>query len=317
MKMDQHKDTSKTSSMPLTRLGLMSMVLSFTSQASAFQSARNMHVAMPAEPGIFGTDSTHRNGAGQHRRKATSVLTRLQYRDGSDESDSTSRFGWFNTIFSNSHQDEANEQDSVDEYLEFLDKRYRRLHTEEQEEPAKPFSAINWLKQGSPTRNDMIATQQQEEDALYVLGVAGLASQKLLHRHHLQVEGSGNTAVADPPASHGSKMDFVDADIVPSGPVQVLIKRVLVPLIRVLYISQRRKEIFVSNQLQRVRSVSTSALRSMGKTFAQGPINVIRTLLDLGGGKRTVTVTLTTLATVFLVLQPILQAAMTEGTVGP
>merc|ERR1712130_270789 len=40
-------------------------------------------------------------------------------------------------------------------------------------------------KGGNNNSNDLPTTREQQEDALYVLGVAGLASQKLLQKHHL------------------------------------------------------------------------------------------------------------------------------------
>merc|ERR1711957_460682 len=80
-------------------------------------------------------------------------------------------------------------------YLEFLDRRYKRPHSDEKEERAKAkqqdskrksFSAMDWLTNGGKDNADIVtSTREQQEDALYVLGVAGLASTKLLQKHHL------------------------------------------------------------------------------------------------------------------------------------
>merc|ERR1712226_1267423 len=49
---------------------------------------------------------------------------------------------------------------------------------------------MNWLKQGhekydKPDKSDALLAEKQREDALNVLGLAGLASQKLLLKHKL------------------------------------------------------------------------------------------------------------------------------------
>jgi len=214
-----------------------------------------------------------------------------------------------NTIFPSSQRDEDDEQQSVDEYLEFLDRRYRRLHSSESEEGSKPFSALNWLRQSSLSRNEVIISEQQKEDALYVLGVAGLASEKLLHKHHLSVEGDKmSTSMTE---------GVVDADVVPSGPGDFLIKKLVVPLIRIIYIIQRRKEMFVGVQLMRFKKFSSSALQRVGKTFAHGPISTVKALLEVGGGKKSFAATFAALCTVLLLLRPVVQAIVTEGTVAP
>jgi hypothetical protein len=67
----------------------------------------------------------------------------------------------------------------VDEYLEFLDKRYHRVHSDETPQPKKTVSAWNWIRQEGDTEHD----ETSESNALYALGVAGLASERLLQKH--------------------------------------------------------------------------------------------------------------------------------------
>eukprot|EP00568_Trieres_chinensis_P008026 CAMPEP_0183308722 /NCGR_PEP_ID=MMETSP0160_2-20130417/22424_1 /TAXON_ID=2839 ORGANISM="Odontella Sinensis, Strain Grunow 1884" /NCGR_SAMPLE_ID=MMETSP0160_2 /ASSEMBLY_ACC=CAM_ASM_000250 /LENGTH=311 /DNA_ID=CAMNT_0025472605 /DNA_START=66 /DNA_END=998 /DNA_ORIENTATION=- len=78
------------------------------------------------------------------------------------------------------------EQYVLDDYLEFVDRRYHRLNDEEEESsPPGINTAWNWLmsqKPDSPQKQ-----QRKEEDALYVLGLAGLASEELLQKHHLRL----------------------------------------------------------------------------------------------------------------------------------
>ncbi|KAL3913520.1 MAG: hypothetical protein SGILL_006454, partial [Bacillariaceae sp.] len=230
------------------------------------------------------------------------------------------------------------QQEQVDDYLEFLDKRYKRVHREEKrhlkneakrQEKAQPFSAMEWLMSSSVST----PTDAQNEDALYALGVAGLASERLLQKHHLPKQDSPTSASTD-----GNNNDVIevtayatteddedgalsDSTAVSVAPNHVFIKKVLVPMIRALYILQRRKDM----ALQRVRTAVTSvASKSFGRIvrpvalrLRKGPKGVVDALLDIGGGKRNVVMTLACAYTAVLVLRPMLQAAVTEASVGP
>merc|ERR1719464_1231154 len=136
--------------------------------------------------------------------------TRLQLSDFEENNLSIA----FNTTGRISGNNE--EQDSVDAYLEFLDKRYRRIHCcddyDEEDDSdkkktsiknmKKPFSAMDWLMDGknknessssnNNNNNNKQEQQRQTDDALYVLGLAGLASQKLLQKHHLSSTSSSS-----------------------------------------------------------------------------------------------------------------------------
>ena len=120
----------------------------------------------------------------------------------------------------NNHTDV--EHFKLDEYLEFIDKRYKRMHGSDygqkvssvslrrqaSEGSKKTFStktpsnakeedngistAWNWLVQGSSTTEedcecDAACQEQKRQDALEVLGLAGLASAELLRKHQLPV----------------------------------------------------------------------------------------------------------------------------------
>lgn len=74
---------------------------------------------------------------------------------------------------------EPKEQQSIDEYLEFLDKRYNRLHCDEKKDK-KGYTPWNWLFE-----NRTLHQSQSQEDALFVLGLAELASSRLLQKHHI------------------------------------------------------------------------------------------------------------------------------------
>jgi hypothetical protein len=83
--------------------------------------------------------------------------------------------------------DEDQNQKNVDDYLEFLDKRYQRLYHDEEtltlSKTTKQLPILSWLIDG-PHKNDFSDTQPIQDDALLLLGLSNLASSRLLHKHH-------------------------------------------------------------------------------------------------------------------------------------
>ena len=86
-------------------------------------------------------------------------------------------------------RDIPKEQRNIDDYLEFLDRRYNRLHSDET--PAemkvenKKAMSLAWNRLFDESQpNTRSLNQSVHEDALYVLGVAELASKRLLQKHH-------------------------------------------------------------------------------------------------------------------------------------
>ena len=96
-------------------------------------------------------------------------VTRWSYPDKEDSSDDN-QFG----------EKSQPPQAFVDDYLEFLDKRYHRLYDEEVK---TTFPTFKWLIQG--TKDTQEPTQRETENAFYAFGVAGLASKELLQKYHI------------------------------------------------------------------------------------------------------------------------------------
>jgi hypothetical protein len=316
--------------------------------------AFHSNVAMVGQPA--------RRAERQSRSRTTS---RLQY---SDNSDASSQPRWWRSLLSPpsgaaaasstataspaaAAVGEASQQETVDAYLEFLDRRYRRLHSDEEEARKRkqdeitpsasssnskpiPFSAMDWLMNGSSSSATMEEEQRKQEDALYVLGVAGLASQKLLQKHHLQT-----TSSSTPPAVGGGTTQkkssstpenvievHAEATVEEEGTSinaasQLIIKKVLVPLIRAVYIVQRRKELIVQRIQSKVGGVVSIAaqrvVHPVARRIRQGPKAVLVSLLEIGGGKRNIAFTLACAYATVVLLQPILQAAVSEASVRP
>lgn len=80
-------------------------------------------------------------------------------------------------------QSDNSQQFCVDEYLKSIDRRYRRLHQSECKDKRGERGVTNawtWLT----AYNYFLEKEKGEEDALYVLGLAKLASENLLQKHH-------------------------------------------------------------------------------------------------------------------------------------
>lgn len=253
------------------------------------------------------------------------LSTRLQYRDGNEDpfsARSLVSYRWWNSLFSSTKSSggpaavDTTEQDTVDDYLEFLDRRYRRLHDEDEKEEPKPFSALNWLLQGDDEK--IIASQQQQEDALYVLGVAGLASQKLLQKHPHIPSNNNRPAIQEASSPVIDALDALDASVEESTSLgHIMVRKFLVPFVKLLYFIERRKQMFVNVQMKRARGLIKSAARSSVRALVYGPKNVGNAILEIGGGKRNVVSTFAFATSVVLLAQPVLQAIITESSVNP
>jgi hypothetical protein len=332
------------SSSPLSTMGWVSLLLSMSANVSAFNAGAKQPLAMTLTPGAFvrelasSTDfygisdsATVGFAISSRSRPLHTISTRLQYSDGNEdnvtaESSPSSSNKWWGNAFSSADAEieEDNQQEVVDEYLEFLDRRYRRLrNTEPAEEKHKPFSALNWLKQGSPKSNDGVASkQQQQEDALYALGVAGLASQKLLQKHHVahqEEQGprptSAITIQQRPiPIRHESSTQ-VAANASSYSEPQVgstFANKVIRPVVRVLCSIEHRKQ-HIRAEVQKLRSVLSVMVKSIAKSLIQGlPISTMKAVLEGGGGKKSFSLTFTVASTLCLLLRSMLQAVVME-----
>ena len=313
----------------LTRVGWLTLMLAFATRATAFNS-RSQLAMLTSRKSV--RDNSRESYEGQtttpfpNSRRTESLSTRLQYKDGNDDSNSPKSiisYRWWSNLFSSSAKSESvgTEQDNVDEYLEFLDRRYRRLHSEDEKEEQKPFSALNWLLQGSSDEDELIASRQQQEDALYVLGVAGLASQKLLQKHpqiSLNNEDSSQASIEAMSSPVIDALDALDASVEESTSFrQMMVRKVLVPVVKLLYLVDRRKQMFVNVQAKRVRGLMKSVVRSTARTLVYGPMTAAKVFLKVGGGKRNVLSTFTFASTIVLLTRPVLQAMLNEKSVNP
>jgi hypothetical protein len=223
-----------------------------------------------------------------------------------------SRMWWSPFLFSSGVESSSggDKNRAVDDYLEFLEKRYHRIHDDDdrKQDSSPPstgtkFSALKWLKQGDDAgAADSPEAQQhlQQDAALYVLGVAGLASQQLLLKHHAR--GAGVAAprrlAASVAASIGqlSALDKAAAtDLEVVDVLSALLDR-LKPLARQVTI---RRKLLIRYQARQLNALAAL----FAKALALGPAKAATALWRMGGGRKNVAVTLTAMAafTVFVI----------------
>jgi hypothetical protein len=324
------------SSRPLSTMGWVSLLLSMPADVSAFNAGvKNPLATTSLTPGAFARElasSTDFYG----RRNSPTIGFAISIRSSrrlhsvsisvASEPRPSSTNKWWGNVFSSADAEiEEETQEVVDEYLEFLDRRYRRLrNTEPEEEKPKSFSALNWLIQGSANRSDVIASKQQEEDALYALGVAGLASQKMLQKHHVAHQEQGPTSATavqegPRPMIRDESLNQVAANSFSESYVgSTVANKVILPVVRAFYIIEHRKQLFIWARVQKLRTVLSLTIKSIAKSIIKGPIRTTKAFLEIGGGKKNIALTFSVVYTVFFLLRPMmLQAVVTDSSVGP
>lgn len=189
----------------------------------------------------------------------------------------------------------------------------RRLHDEEtkQIEQKPKFSAWNWLHQ----EDSVVSSQQQQSDALYVLGVAGLASEKLLQKHHLQMRNSAfksnGRTISSSTASENHVIDIAtEQSSLDDGKPQKS-KDLVLEMIRKSFIQVAlKRQKLLQFQKKRLPGLVRGAVVGVSRT----PLQLCRRAWYMGGGKRNVVFAASLLvAFTFLILQPLAKTAIRES----
>lgn len=196
---------------------------------------------------------------------------------------------------------EDEEAAKVDEYLAFLDRRYNMIHEDEVQPPQQQFSALKWLRQGS---HDAKSQKQQQEDALHILGLAGLASQRLLH----QVEGTKS----HPGDSYTSRAVTDVSATSTSSPLRLttflaLLVEKVEPFFQKVFV---QRHTWIQYQSTQVRT----ALAVLIKGLAVAPPKAARVIWKLGGGRKNIRWTVSVImALTICIIRPLLQQLLRQA----
>lgn len=213
----------------------------------------------------------------------------------------TKRNDWRQHLFPSSGLFPVTDQDKVDEYLEFLDKRYHRLY-DSNKSTKKQFAALNWLMGDADVTNTDSNDVDQYENALFVLGVAELASDRLLQNLQIRVQQEKEQAVNEASGVIDSLSTSVDVSIKTKIAAENLIQAGSTVLSR---ISASRAALIGFQERQLAR-----AFRFSFQTIAVGPVKAFSAIWNFGGGKKSITLTLSVLTAILVFLGPLLQAVV-------
>ena len=210
----------------------------------------------------------------------------------------------------------------VDEYLEFLDRRYNRLYSSDSNPSSvannhanniklpMPFSALGWLYQSStettiPTTTAAAASaiHSTNDDALYALGVAGLASQRLLQKRHMAPVAP--SVVAATPSRLSPTMAQAALQSSSSTATTRLATIVAVLAEHMEPIKEARQRLLRFEQQK-----ATAMVRAVFKAVPRALVRAWK----LGGGGKNVAVAATLLTAVSLVLlRPMISSVLSAG----
>ena len=159
------------------------------------------------------------------------------------------------------------------------------------------FNAWNWLGMGGDKNPQagLTPSSQQEENALYVLGVAGLASKKLLQKHHLVSSAQLRAEAQEHAADDCTVVECVAATD-HEEPKRPRPKVVQLARGAVQSLSTARRTLHECQNRQ---------LRAAAKVAVRAPASLGRRLFQLGGGQTTVGLTATfAVALLFVLVKP-------------
>lgn len=193
------------------------------------------------------------------------------------------------------------DQSEIDEYLEFLDRRYNRLRGESRERSIS--SSIVYPESVVSSPNDSV-TCNENEDALSALGVAGLASRRLRQKFEKMYHPTvvpGNSMVV-PTAT------LLMAGGVPSVRTLSIVWASTLSVANVFVLLQRR---LVKNQNNRLFTLVTFLSKDVNFDAARSA----RAVWRMGGGKNNLSWTLAVMSALFmLLLKPISLAMANKAT---
>ena len=192
----------------------------------------------------------------------------------------------------------------VDEYLEFLDKRYNRMRgNDAPQQNALPI--MKWLR----------AEDHHEEDhsnSLYALGVAGLASERLLQKQGVTLT---KCSIIKPTPDASSIIVEHTSEGTPAEGMSLLLNKIFAVFSAKLLSLHRQLSVrrdWVLRSLSRKTKVSAKAAL---KAFPRATSNLARAAVKASGGERNLRLAATfTCAFAIYIAQPLVKSAITART---
>lgn len=203
----------------------------------------------------------------------------------------------------------------VDEYLEFLDRRYNRLHNIETTQPKKHFPVLNWLFHEDETVEAAADTDENRSNALYALGVAGLASERLLQKQGVTLRKCSIVQPTIPSDAIDCELDNPNTKT-ETGRMPMLLINKIVAAFTAKWVSfhrqvTTRQRLLSRTVSQKSHNMAKSALASIPTSSA----TLIKAVWESGGGKHTIKFAAATLCFLLLhIAKPLAKGALSNGT---
>ena len=216
---------------------------------------------------------------------------------------------------SSSLEDDQDTSKKVDEYLEFLDKRYNRMHGNDGPQ-RKPFSVLKWLNH----EDHMEHSEETQSNALYALGVAGLASERLLQKHGVHLT---QCSVVQPSLSSTNEDDSIvvecesSPETTPLDNMSLLLNKIFATFAAKIVSLHRqitvRRHLMLKALSRKSRAIGKTALAFMPKASS----DFARALVKAGGGERNIKIAATAMcAFAIYIAQPLIKSAIATRTHG-
>jgi len=245
-------------------------------------------------------------------------LSRLNYRNNGNADDhsnertaiKSTNGRWVKPVVKATSKDYGYEEDTsrkVDEYLEFLDKRYNRMRGSDVPQPKHSLHLMKWIR-----AEEHDSMEENPSNSLYALGVAGLASERLLQKQGVHLRLCSIIETTPEPSSvvveHVSEGTSADGMSLTFNKIFASFTAKFIALHRQWRV---RRDWLLRSLSRKTRASAKAALKAFPKTAAE----LTRTMIKAGGGERNLKVAATfTCAFAIYIAHPLAKSAITART---
>mmetsp|Transcript_21894 Transcript_21894/g.32242 ORF Transcript_21894/g.32242 Transcript_21894/m.32242 type:complete len:226 (+) Transcript_21894:3-680(+) len=208
------------------------------------------------------------------------------------------------------------EQPVLDDYIEFLDRRYNRLHRNEEEDALGVNTVCGWFMSLSPP--SYVSPSRKQEDSLCILGLTEVASNDLLRKHKLDATDKGTSMGSSMPSIAISTLSFaIDSpgSITPkmkspssAGDACIAMGKVNSSAgARILQRIKAKRDAICAVQMHKF--LAHSFIQSARKTLFLMKKATLAAVA-MGGGKQNLKYTAAAVMSLFILLRPIFSATL-------
>jgi hypothetical protein len=110
-------------------------------------------------------------------------------------------------------------------------------------------------------------------------------------------------------------MHVMDAVVcTPESAMAATIAQQIAPVVRCIQSLERQRQIFLRAQTGKLIVLLSASIRALFKSLVYGPVKAANAVLEVGGGKKSLTLAVAIAYATLLLLRPVLQAVVTDGS---